>query len=120
MIRLLSVLMGLAFLVGCGPKIEILAEPISISGKLTAASAPVGGVTLTLQPLERGHLLPMQVGPDGSFSGQVVPGKYAYFVTASEADPAAIEKVTAKFREADMTRTVTISAENSTVDIALD
>jgi hypothetical protein len=120
MIRLLTMLMGLAFLIGCGPKVEMLTDPISISGKLTSAGAPLGGVTLTLQPLEAGHLLPMQVGADGSFSGQAIPGKYAYFVTAGAADPAAIEKVAAKFREADLGRTVTISADKPTVDIALD
>jgi hypothetical protein len=120
MIRLLTMLMGLAFLIGCGPKIEMLTDPISISGKLTTGGAPLGGVSLTLQPLETGHPTQMQVGADGSFSGKVIPGKYTYFVSANEMDPTAIDKVGAKFRDADMTRTITISADKPTVDIALD
>lgn len=120
MSRLICVFIGLAFLAGCGPKIEMLAEPVSISGKLTAAGAPVGNVLLTLNPIERGHPVPMKVGPDGSFSGTAVPGKYVYMVSSNEDDPGAIDKVPAKYRDTDLTRTITVTADQSTIDIALD
>lgn len=118
--RLIFVCIGLAFLVGCGPKIEPLPEAVTVSGKLTSAGAPVGDVVLTLQPVELGHPVPMQVGADGSYSGKIVPGKYVYFVSAKEANPNAIDKVDAKYREADMSRTVTVAAGQASVDIALD
>ena len=90
--RLIVVCIGLAFLVGCGPKIEPLPEAVTVSGKLTSAGAPVGDVVLTLQPVELGHPVPMQVGADGSYSGKIVPGKYVYFVSAKEANPNAIDR----------------------------
>lgn len=111
---------GLAFLAGCGPKIEMLADPVAISGKLTSAGAPVGNVLLTLNPIERGHPVPMQVGPDGSFSGQAIPGKYVYLVSAKEEDPSALEKVPTKYRDTDLSRTVTVSADTPAIDIAMD
>lgn len=120
MIRWMPVLMGLALLIGCGPKVEIRTDPVAVTGKLTVAGAPVGPVTLTFQPLDAGQFVPMKIEADGAISGKLIPGKYAYFVTAREEDPAAIEKVAAKFREADLNRTVTISADKSTIDIALD
>jgi hypothetical protein len=120
MSRLIFVFIGLAFLAGCGPKIEMLTEPVSISGKLTAAGAPVGNVLLTLNPIEQGYPLPMQVGADGSFSGKAVPGKYVYAVSAKEDEPGSIDKVPAKYRDTDLTRTITVTADQSTIDIALD
>lgn len=118
--RLLVICIGLALLVGCGPKVEMLAEPVSISGKLTGGGTPIGNVVLTLQPIEIGHPVLLQVGGDGSFAGKAIPGKYVYFVTEKEDDPGAIEKVAAKFRDADMARTVVVVADQPTVDIALD
>lgn len=114
------VCIGLALLVGCGPKVEMLAEPVAISGKLTGAGAPIGNVVLTLQPIEIGHPVIMQVGGDGSFTGNAIPGKYVYFISEREDDPGAIEKVAAKFREADMDRSVVVAADQPTVDLALD
>ncbi|MBU6236336.1 MAG: hypothetical protein KGQ51_00825 [Planctomycetes bacterium] len=120
MSRWIAVLAGLALLIGCGPKVEMNQGPVSVSGKLTASGAAVGDVLLTLQPLDTGHVVPISVGADGSFRGEVIPGKYAYYVTANEGKPGAIDKVPADFRQASMTRTVTVSAGQSTLDIALD
>jgi hypothetical protein len=98
----------------------MLAEPVAISGKLTVAGAPVGNVVLTLNPIEQGHPVPMKVGADGSFSGTAVPGKYVYFVSEEEENPAALEKVPTKFRDTDLSRTVVVAADQSTLDVALD
>jgi hypothetical protein len=120
MLRLVLIVTVLATLVGCGPKIQLNAEPVAFTGKLTKGGGPIGGVTLTLQPVEVGHPVPMTVGPDGSFSGQAVPGKYVYFVSSNEADAAAIDKVDAKYREADMGRAVVVKSDQKNYDIALD
>lgn len=120
MSRWIPAIMGLALLIGCGPKIELNTNPTPVSGKLTVAGAPVGDVLLTLQPLDAGHVVSMKVGSDGSFSSEVIPGKYAYFVTADEGKSGAIDKVPADFRQANMSRTVTVTSGQSTLDIALN
>jgi hypothetical protein len=120
MCRLCFAMLGLVLLAGCGPKIELKSDPVSVSGKLTLSGGAVGDVLLTLQPLDNGHMVPMKVGADGSFSGKVIPGKYAYFVTANEDNPGAIDKVPADFRQASMDRTVTVSSGQSTLDIPLN
>lgn len=120
MFRIAAMLLTVIAFCGCGPKVELNAEPVALSGKLTKGGAPIGGVLLTLQPTEVGHPVPMTVGTDGSFSGQAVPGKYVYYVSATEADATAIDKVDVKYRNADMSRFVTIKADQSSYDIALD
>jgi hypothetical protein len=120
MIRSIFLLLACVVFTGCGPKIEIMTEPMSISGKLTGAGAPVGGVLLTLQPLDTGHPVPLTVGPDGSFSGRAIPGKYTYYVAATEANATALDKVDAKYKEADLKRTIVIKSDSTTYDIALD
>lgn len=113
-------ILGIALLVGCGPKIVLNSEPTSVSGKLTVAGTPIGNVLLTLQPLETGHPVPIKVGSDGSFSSQVIPGKYAYFVTPMEDKAGAIDKVPADFRQANLTRTVTVTAGQTTLELPLN
>lgn len=119
-IRSIAGLSLLMLAMGCGPKVDILTDPVSISGKLTKGGAPLGSVVLHLQPLEQGHPVPLQVGVDGSFSGRAVPGKYAYYVAAAEGNPEAMSSVDAKFKEADMGRTVIIKADQPTVDVSID
>lgn len=119
MSRWIALFTGLALLIGCGPKVELNLEPTTVSGKLTAAGAPVGNVLLTLQPLETGHPVPIKVGSDGSFKADVIPGKYAYFVAAIEDNSSAIDKVPADFRQASLTRTVTVSAGQTTLEVPL-
>lgn len=120
MFRLSFALMGLVLLTGCGPRIEMKSDPVSVSGKLTVSGGAVGDVVLTLQPLDHGHLVPMTVGTDGSFSGKVIPGKYAYFVSANEDNPGAIDKVPADFRQASMDRTITVTSGQSTLNVDLN
>lgn len=120
MVRWITFFLGLAFLVGCGPKIEMRSDPIPISGKVTAGGKPVGKIVLSFYPMEGQHPVGFKVGEDGSYSGTAIPGKYAYFVPVEGSDPVAIGKVGPKFREADLSRSITVSLEKSTVDIALD
>ena len=120
MYRWIIVFLGLAFLVGCGPRVEIRSEPVSVSGKLTVGGNPLGDVVFHLHPLEGQHPVPFQVGADGSFNGTAIPGKYTYYVSAKDANPGALEKVVAKFRESDLSRSIIIGADKATFDIALD
>ncbi|MFN5104746.1 MAG: hypothetical protein ACK5GJ_18295 [Planctomycetota bacterium] len=105
---------------GCAPKVEMLGEPVSVSGKLTKSGQPLGNVTLMLQPLEKGHPVPLKVGADGSYKGSVVPGKYAYFLMPlDEANAAVLNGVDASLKEANMQRTITVAPGQSSLNVEL-
>lgn len=119
----LLLLLMVACVSGCSYAVELKGEPALVKGKVASADGkPVGGVLLTLQPLEDGHLTPLEVGPDGSFQGELVPGKYAYFVGKSsktKSSAQTLKRVDAKFLEPNMSRTVDV-APGSDLSIALD
>ena len=105
---------------GCAPKVEMLNEPVSVSGKLTKSGQPLGNVTLMLQPLEKGHPVPLKVGADGSYKGSVVPGKYAYFLMPlDEANAAVLNGVDASLKEANMQRIIALQPGQNQMDVAL-
>lgn len=105
---------------GCAPKVELLGEPVSVSGKLTKSGQPLGNVTLMLQPLEKGHPVPLKVGADGSYKGSVVPGKYAYFLMPlDEANAAVLNGVDASLKEANMQRIIALQPGQNQMDVAL-
>jgi len=95
--------------IGCSNNPGLRSESGKVSGKLSQADGTaVGNVGLTLQPLDNGFVATLQVAEDGSFAGELIPGKYAYFVgksTAKNADQA-LKKVDSQFYEANMSRTV--------------
>jgi len=96
---------------GCSTNPGLRTESEKVTGKLSQADGkPVGNVGLTLQPLDNGFVTTLQVAEDGSFQGEAIPGKYAYFIgksTAKNADQA-LKKVDAQFLEASMNRTVVV------------
>lgn len=105
---------------GCAPKVELLNEPVGVSGKLTKSGQPLGNVTLMLQPLEKGHPVPLKVGADGSYKGSVVPGKYAYFLMPlDEANAAVLNGVDASLKEANMQRIIALQPGQNQMDVAL-
>lgn len=111
-------LVALATCVGCSDGVEMLAASAAFEGKLTTADgAPVGNVLLSLQPLEAGHPVLLEVDEQGNFKGEGVPGEYAYFVAKSAkkgaAAEAALKKVPAEFLEANMTRKVKLGESGS-------
>jgi hypothetical protein len=118
--RFAILLLMLMVLPACGPTVKPMGDMITAKGKLSKGGAPVGNVTLTLQPLGNGHLAPLAVGTDGAFQGSLVPGKYAWFVGKSEAaeSKATLESIDPKFYEADMGRTVEVKeGEDLKIDL---
>ena len=108
---LLIVVLGLSF--GCGSAGTPMAAMSAIQGKLeTSGGKPVGGVLLTLHPLEGQHPAYLQVAEDGSFKGDAVTGKYTYFLGKSTAKNSEqnLKQVNAKYYEADLARTIVIRA----------
>lgn len=99
-----------AVLAGCGSPGQV-PDAVAVQGQVTFADGkPVKDVMLTLQPMETGHPAGMKLGADGTFSGNAVPGKYAYFFTAQEGKAAALKTIPEKYRSAHMEHTVQISA----------
>ncbi|MFM8262583.1 MAG: hypothetical protein ACKN9S_09920 [Pirellula sp.] len=118
--RSLLVLGLLCLFSGCAYKVEMLSEPVSVSGKLSKSGQPLGNVTLMLQPLERGHPVPLKVGADGSFKGSIIPSKYAYFLMPlDEANAAVLDGVDASLKEANMQRTITVEPGQSSLNVEL-
>lgn len=114
----LCLLLICMFLAGCGYRAPLMDQPVAVTGKLTLAGSPLGGVTLMLQPLQTGHPGVLPVGDDGSFTGNLVPGKYAYYVTKGESVPLPAN-IDSKLLEANMDRTVTVQPGQSQLDISL-
>ena len=120
MLRLVLLLALACVSIGCQSKVALLNTPVDVVGKLTKAGKPVGNLTLTLQPLETGHMVPMKVGGDGSFKGNIVPGKYAYFISANEdGGESALQGLDASLKEANMQRTVTVKADQPSLEVTL-
>ena len=120
--RTLLLIVLLGFSVGCGSAAIPMGAMTTVHGKLeTNSGNPVGGILLTLQPLGDGHPAPMEVAENGTFKGDAVPGKYAYYVGKSSAKNSeqSLKKVNDKYQQADMGRTVTVQAGQE-LRIALD
>ncbi|MFN6399790.1 MAG: hypothetical protein ACK449_07825 [Planctomycetota bacterium] len=118
--RSFFVMILICLFTGCQYKVAIMGEPVSVSGKLTKDGKPLGNVTLMLQPVETGHMVPMAVGSDGAFKGTVVPGKYAYYLAASDGgDASALNALDASLQEAKMTRTVTVQPGQASLNVEL-
>jgi hypothetical protein len=102
-----AVLMGL---VGCGGDRGRVADPAPVTGRIISADGnAVKDVFLTLQPVDSGAMAGLKVGGDGTFSGKVVPGRYAYFLGPQEGKgAAALKAVPEKYQTASMERTVQV------------
>jgi hypothetical protein len=121
----IAVAIGLA---GCGGGPGRVADPVPVKGQVTLANGrPLKDVMLTLQPLDAGHMAGFKVGSDGRFTGEAVPGKYAFFFAPQESKApaeqqkleAALQAVPEKYKAANMDHTVTVSSSGSDLLITL-
>jgi hypothetical protein len=78
-------------------------------------------MVMIFQPLGDGHVREFPIQKDGTFRGELISGKYAYYVARPTAPAAApsLKNLSPKFFEADMSRTVTVEPD-TLVAIALD
>jgi hypothetical protein len=119
--RLLIVSMLMVGLVGCSSEVKLKSAPVSMSGKVSRGGQPVSGMVMILQPLGDGHVREFPIHKDGTFKGEVISGEYAYYVVKRPvpgAAPAPI-KLSPKYFEADLSRTVTVEPDKL-LAIALD
>lgn len=99
--------------VGCGSSATPLPAPVTVNGKLEMSDGkPIGNLLLTLHPMEGQQQAFIPVGEDGTFKVEAISGKYSYYVGKSTAknSEATLKKVNAKFLEADLNRSIVISA----------
>ena len=115
--------------IGCSGNPRLLPDPVSVQGRVTQVDGkPVKNVVLTLQPTERGHGAGFSVKADGSFTGEIVPGNYAFFFTQqtgkTAADnrvfEAALKAIPAKYRNANLENAVQVKAGAGGLDINLN
>ncbi len=117
----LTVALLLVALVGCSSATTKMADPVPITGTLTSADGqPVGNVLLMLQPTVTGFMVGCEVDKDGKFTGEAVPGSYAWFINrsakATDAD-AALAKVKEDLQRGSLDRQVKVGS--GSVDIKL-
>src|SRR5262245_29709212 len=71
--------------VGCGGP-DMRSDPTPVSGQVSFSDGrPVSNLKLSLQPLDQGHPIALDLGADGRFSGNLIPGRYAYCITTPDA-----------------------------------
>lgn len=97
-------------LVGCHAPVEIIPDPVEVSGKVVYTDGkPVKNVTLELQPTGVGLPTTMKVGPDGSAKGKLVPGQYVYFFSAPKG-ATALASIPTKYHAANKEHQSTFSS----------
>jgi hypothetical protein len=106
-------LVFVALIIGCSGQPGQIGPSSMFTGKLTAADgAPLGNVLLTLQPLEIGHPVLLEVDAGGGFQGEGIPGEYAYFVGKPSGAKAvrnvSLSRLPSDFLEPSMNRTIRI------------
>lgn len=94
---------------GCSGHVERVGNPIAVKGTVTMKGKPLKDVSISLQPLEDGHMTQLHVKSDGSFEADVTPGKYAYSVHPStQVKRDSRLQIPVEFRQASLTRVVSI------------
>ena len=96
---------------GCSTNPGLRQESEKVTGKLSQGDGKaIGNVGLVFQPMEDGFEATFQVAEDGTFQGEAIPGKYAYYISKSASKNAeqALRKVDSQYREAAMNRTVVV------------
>jgi hypothetical protein len=119
--RLLIVSTLVVGLLGCSTEVKLKGAPVSMSGKVSRGGQPLSGVVMIFHPLDDGHLREFPIHKNGTFKGELICGEYAYYVakrTVVGAAQAPI-KLSPKYFEADLSRTVTVEPDKL-LAIALD
>ena len=116
MVRTLTI--TLLALCGCGYETPAPGTPVDVTGRITLAGRPLRDVVVQLQPTGgTAQQAVLKIGPDGSFAGRVMAGRYSWYVAAPDASRAEAHKavpvmksVPPAYREASMERQVDITA----------
>lgn len=106
------------FVVGCGGvDVSPNLEPVSVTVNVTMGGSPVDGLKFNFQPIEGGLPAVVEI-KKGTFSSQVTPGTYTWFISGSESDLAS-KKIPANYLEGSMERKITVKG-GDTIEAKLD
>ncbi len=96
---LLVVVAAAVALTGCGPTVPDPGEEVQVTGKVPApAGKSVAGYNIAFQATGgKARQASFPLAADGSFSGQMMKGKYSYYLTPGKG--AATEKALEAFPE---------------------
>ena len=97
---LLAVALAVATLFGCGGSVPEPGDAVQVTGKVPSPSGKsVAGYNIAFQATGgKGRQAQFPLGADGSFSGEMIKGKYTYYLTPGKG--AATEKALESFPEA--------------------
>src|SRR3954469_16610485 len=111
--RLFIVLILAVGFSGCGSQVKLKGPPVSVSGKVSQSGQAIAGVMMVFQPLGEGHVREFPLRKDGSFNGEMISGKYAYYLAKPVTFGATpvLKKLCPKYFEADISRTVTVESD---------
>jgi|GEM_PF-470491 hypothetical protein len=113
---------------GCDVTPAKFHDPIDVTGSVTLADGTlVKNVILHFQPTGDGVMAKFPVGADGTFRGQLTPGRYTYYLGSREGDTGADDRnneaallvVPAQFREGSLDRQITVKPSDTKLDIKL-
>ena len=111
--RLNIVLILMVGVLGCSSEVQRKAAPVTVTGKVSQSGQPLGGMVMIFQPLGDGHMREFPVQKDGTFNGELISGKYAYYVAKPTIPVAAqaLKKLSPQYFEADLARTVIVEPD---------
>ena len=111
--RLLVASILIVGLAGCSSGMKLKGPPVNVSGKVLRGSRPVTGIVMIFHPLGDGHVRQFPLHRDGTFNGELICGEYAYYIAKPNVAGAvqAPIKLSAKYFEADLARTVTVEPD---------
>jgi hypothetical protein len=111
--RLLIIATLVVGLVGCGSDVRLKETPVTVSGKVSQSGQPVSGIVIVFHPLGDGHVREVPIHNDGTFSGELISGDYAYYVAkpAVLAAAPALRSIPPKYFEADLSRTIAVEPD---------
>jgi hypothetical protein len=106
---------------GCSDAAALKSAPVSVSGKVAQGGKPLANVVVWFQPLDNGHLASLPVNSDGTFRGELIGGRYAYYVgqLPSPNSAAALKKIDSKYYEPNLERSVHVEFGKEII-LALD
>jgi hypothetical protein len=115
------IVLSILLMCGCGPSVSPMGSTTPVKGSLSVGGKTVGDVVLTLQPAGDGHVTPLSVASNGTFSGEATPGEYFYYVGKSSAKNSeqVLKTIAPKYYDTDANRKVKV-APGQELTIALD
>lgn len=116
--RIAIVLFAIFGMIGCSNKVELRPEPVEVRGvvKIMTGASPKD-LAITLQPQQNSQPGGGKLDASGSFTTQVVPGKYIVYFDESNSKHASYRSIPESYRSPDAANSITIEGGGQTIQI---